>query len=364
MHTLYSRSSGIQILPAIRSRVRKVVHFVRQPAWISPPIGQEYRQYSPEEISRFQSDSEYLLNTRRQLERRMNGSFPTFLRGSDMQGRARHYVQSQMVNKLEGHPSLTKALLPTFPFGCRRPTPGTGYLEALTDPKVETVTGTKITDITTDGLVLEDGRLYPVDVIVCATGFDTSYKPRFTVVGSGGQSLSEEWKDEVAGYLGLAVPGFANYFSILGPNCPVGNGPVLIAIEKQVEYIVQMLSKMQKEHLQSFEVRRQATDSFNRWKDDFMQQTVWTSGCRSWYQGGSKSSRVVALWPGSTLHYIEAIRQPRCEDYIWTSPPDINPWAFLGNGQSSAEARPGGDLSWYIRSSDSSAIDPCLKHLE
>jgi hypothetical protein len=35
----------------------------------------------------------------------------------------------------------------------------------------------------------------------------------------------------------------------LGPNCPVGNGPVLIAIEKQIEYVMAMLSKMQKERI-------------------------------------------------------------------------------------------------------------------
>jgi hypothetical protein len=33
----------------------------------------------------------------------------------------------------------------------------------------------------------------------------------------------------------------------------------------------------------------------------------------------------------------------------------------LGNGHSTAERRPGGDLGWYIRDRDESTIDPCLK---
>lgn len=59
----------------------------------------------------------------------------------------------------------------------------------------------------------------------------------------------------------------------LGPNCPVGNGPVLIAIEYEVDYIIQMLSKFQKENLRSFEVKTEAVEDFNNWKDEFMADT-------------------------------------------------------------------------------------------
>jgi cyclohexanone monooxygenase len=40
-----------------------------------------------------------------------------------------------------------------------------------------------------------------------------------------------------------------NYFMTLGPNCPIGNGPVVIAIEKQVEYMITFMAKFQKENL-------------------------------------------------------------------------------------------------------------------
>jgi cyclohexanone monooxygenase len=59
----------------------------------------------------------------------------------------------------------------------------------------------------------------------------------------------------------------------LGPNSPVGNGPVLIAIEYQVEYIIQMLSKFQKENLRSFDVKTEAVDDFGVWKDQYMKDT-------------------------------------------------------------------------------------------
>jgi cyclohexanone monooxygenase len=310
-----------------------------------------------DEIARFTSSPSTLLAERRRIESRMNSGFSKFIHGSDAQHRAQRHVRAEMERRLAGSEELQDALIPDFPFGCRRPTPGVGYLEALTDPKVQIVRGAEIAQVTPEQVVLDDGRSYTVDVIVCATGFDASYRPRFPVVGHAGEPL---WQDDVSAYLGLAVPGFPNYFRILGPNCPVGNGPVLIVIEQQVAYIVHMLAKLQKENLRACEVSAEATQTFNAWKDAFMQHTVWTSGCRSWYHGGDRKSRVIALWPGSTLHYLEAIHQPRYEDWTWTRDAEINPWAFLGNGMSSAEARPGGNLTWYLRTEDDEAVDPCL----
>ena len=80
------------------------------------------------------------------------------------------------------------------------------------------------------GCLSANGKEYPLDVLICATGFDTSYKPRFPLIGIDGKSLSDMWADEAKGYLGVAAPGLPNYFSALGSNSPVGNGPVLIAI--------------------------------------------------------------------------------------------------------------------------------------
>jgi cyclohexanone monooxygenase len=68
-------------------------------------------------------------------------------------------------------------------------------------------------------------------------------------VGSTGEQLSEVWKEEPAAYFGIATNNYPNYFMTLGPNCPIGNGPVLISIESEVEYIVQLLSKFQKENI-------------------------------------------------------------------------------------------------------------------
>lgn len=55
-----------------------------------------------------------------------------------------------------------------------------------------------------------DGKEHKLDVLVCVTGFDTSYIPCLGVVGEGGRSMEKEWETEVKSYLGMAVAGFLN----------------------------------------------------------------------------------------------------------------------------------------------------------
>lgn len=361
-------SSGIQILPAIQPHALQLFHFIRQPTWIAPVVHAEYQQYTRAEKDRFADDKAHHLQVRKQIEQRMNSTFETFHRDSPMQRKATQGVQASMIARLGGNGEFTASLLPQFPFGCRRPTPGTGYLEALRKDNVSTVMG-DIVRVTPTGIAVRSRKAsnqehhYTLDALICATGFNTSFRPRITIEGRSGQTLAEAWKDEPHAYLGTAIPDFPNYFSILGPNCPVGNGPVLISIEAQVSYIVQLLSKFQKENIRSFSVKDDATRTCNEWKDEYMKRTVWTHDCRNWYKAGSNNGKIVALWPGSTLHYLELMKIPRYEDWEWEYEEGVNRWSFLGNGHSSAEKRPGGDLSWYIKQEDDSAIDPCLQTL-
>lgn len=71
-----------------------------------------------------------------------------------------------------------------------------------------------IEKVVADGIVSRDGELHAVDVIITATGYDTSYTPRFPIVGLQGVNLQDKWRREgAAAYMSCAVPGFPNYFS-------------------------------------------------------------------------------------------------------------------------------------------------------
>jgi len=81
-----------------------------------------------------------------------------------------------------------------------------------------------------------------------------------------------------------------------------------------------------------------------------MKRTVWEDPCRSWYKAAGPDGKVTALWPGSTLHYMEAIQDLRLED--WDIKYEGNRFAYLGNGYSQTEIDPTADWAYYIREYD------------
>lgn len=118
-----------------------------------------------------------------------------------------------MTEALEGDERLCDAMIPNFPLGCRRLTPGIGYLESLKRPNV-TVVLDPITKVVPGGIETSTGENIKVDAIICATGFDVSFCPRFPVIGRNG-NLQDQWTQNLPkSYMSCAIPGFPNYFSM------------------------------------------------------------------------------------------------------------------------------------------------------
>ncbi|KAJ9646664.1 hypothetical protein H2204_000356 [Knufia peltigerae] len=341
-------SSGIQILPAIQGKVNHLTTFIREPTWVSPVQGLEQHVYSPEELEKFRNIPGALLEYRKGNETNLDTITNIFAKEGQAQVEIRSLMTQQMKEKLRDD-ALAVKLIPKWGVGCRRLTPGINYLETLSAPNVTVVYG-EIVEITERGCVCDDGKEYPVDVLICATGFDTSFKPRFPLVGLNGIDLRDQWATEPKGYMGLAAPNMPNYFQFLGPNCPVGNGPVLSAIEYQADYMLKFCDRWQTEDVHSFSPKVDAVEEFCDHTERWMKQTVWDEECRSWYKGGSISGRITALWPGSALHYIEFISHVRYED--WNFAYRSNRYDFLGNGQSQVEVDFSADWAWYIREND------------
>ena len=244
---------------------------------------------------------------------------------------------------------LEEKLIPDWSLGCRRLTPGVNYLESLTKPNVSVVYG-EIKEITEKGCLCDDGNEYAVDVLICATGFDTTFKPRFPLIGPSGDNLQDVWAKEPTSYLGVAAPDFPNYLIFLGPNCPIGNGPVLSAIEYQADWMMRIIDRYQTHNMKSFAPTTEAVSDFIKYKDEFMKQTVWADPCRSWYKANQADAPVTALWPGSTLHYIEALGEVRWEDFNVEY--NGNRFAWLGNGYSQTELDQTADWAYYVRDHD------------
>ncbi|KAI0649239.1 FAD/NAD-P-binding domain-containing protein [Trametes meyenii] len=355
-------SSAIQIVPALQKRVKKLVHYVRGKTWLAAPLGTglirsligrdpaddgNYK-FTPEEIERFKNEPGFFENFRLALENQFNSTFSWTIRGSPLQLQFQADCRKLMQDKLAKKPWIAEKLMPDFPVSCRRLTPGPGYLEALCEDNVEFVPSS-IKRVTKNGIETVDGQYRDVDVIVCATGYDTSFQLPFKIVGRDGVDLNERWRPHPVSYLSVALDGFPNMFMALGPNSVLASGTLLPLMESQVGYAVQAVAKLQRDRLKSMEVRPEAVRDFDEYLEAYFPKTVFTEKCRSWYKMGKEEGRVVGLWPGSTLQGMKALAHPRWEDYKYELEDRVqNRFHFLGDGQTYSEKTLTGDRAWYL----------------
>jgi cyclohexanone monooxygenase len=98
---------------------------------------------------------------------------------------------------------------------CKRPCFHDEYLEAFNHPNTHLVDtdGQGVSSVEPDGVVVA-GRLYPLDCIIYASGFEvgTPYTRRagFEVTGRDGVTLSSHWADGMRTLHGIHVHGFPN----------------------------------------------------------------------------------------------------------------------------------------------------------
>ncbi|KAJ5210155.1 hypothetical protein N7491_009963 [Penicillium cf. griseofulvum] len=347
-------SSAIQVIPAIQPLVKSLTSFIRSPTWIAPQfLGQLAKdgrgtKYSKEQQEEFTRNPDKLLQYRREIDHALNSRFPNFYKDSDEQKTARKLVESGMREKLAAmNPKLRESLIPDFDVGCRRVTPGEGYLEALQADNVQVVRS-PIHSISKDGFVMADGTTHSVDIIVAATGYDTSYVPPFPLIGRNGVNLQERWtKTGADAYLTCAVPDMPNYFMVVGPNSPISNGSLMPAIETQLDFALSFAKKIQCQGIKSVVVSAKATADFIEHKDAVMQNLTFSGTCNSWYKGGTSNGKIIGVWPGSLNHFMECLKEPRLQDFEFTYH-TANRFAFAGKGLSLLEKQ-NGQLGWYIR---------------
>jgi hypothetical protein len=291
--------------------------------------------YSEEEKERFRTDPNYHLEYRRNLECSVNKLFDMFIDGSPTSQAAQTSMTAEMHKRIgPGHEDLKKRLVPSWPPGCRRITPGDGYLEALVKPNVTTV-HTEIAKVVPEGVIDSSGQLHEVDILACATGFNLAFIPPFEIRGVNGVKMSDEFTPEPRVYLSVTVPKFPNYFIVNGVRGQWASGTALPAHEISVEYILKCAKKIQTDGIRALEVKDEAVTQLYEHIDAWHQHSVWNADCKSWYKNNIRGGKLW-IWAGSALHYVKTMMEPRFEHYnmrYWNS----NMFAFLGNGRIEAE---------------------------
>jgi hypothetical protein len=126
-----------------------------------------------------------------------------------------------------------------------------------------------------------------------------------------------------------------------------------LGIEAQADHICKMINRFQTEPIHSFQPTASAQSDFVAHVGQYMDKTVLMDKCRSGHKNHTTAGRIPTLWPGSTLHYLQALQEVRGED--WDIRYKGNRFSFLGNGISHAEFDPSCDLAYYIREEDNGA---------
>jgi len=165
-------SSGIQIVPQmIKLPGTDVKNFIRGPAWVyyrAPPskhLGRDdpdpNPSYTDEDRQRFQDPAQHLQH-RKQIISKTNQSFYIFMKGEN-NAEGVKLASAQMAEKLQHRPDLCDMLIPKWELGCRRITPGPGYLESFLEPNCH-LTNSATTRVSDHAVHTANGESYECDV--------------------------------------------------------------------------------------------------------------------------------------------------------------------------------------------------------
>jgi cation diffusion facilitator CzcD-associated flavoprotein CzcO len=129
---------------------------------------------------------------------------------------------------------------------------------------------------------------YPVDTIVFATGFDamTGALTAVDIRGKGGVSLREKWEHGPRSYLGIAVAGFPNLFTITGPSSPSVLSNMIVSIEQHVDWVSDCIAALRERGLTEIDATAEAEDAWARHVEEVGNATLYPTA-DSWYMGSN-----------------------------------------------------------------------------
>lgn len=241
-------ASAIQVIPAIAPEVEHLTVFQRTPIWCLPkpdaPLSRRAHatlRWVPGAKLAARWASQAFVELTFVLAAHYSGTFPSL--------RARGEGAARKLLRDVNDASVREKLTPSYSLGCKRPSFSNEYIAAFNRENIQLETS-PIEAVTPAGVRTADGGEHPLDVLVLATGFkvfDAGNMPPFPTRGVGGVMLDEWWQDNrLQAYEGVSVPGFPNWFSILGPYGFNGQSYFGL-IETQMRHIVRCLQRARRD---------------------------------------------------------------------------------------------------------------------
>ncbi|MGB8407041.1 MAG: NAD(P)/FAD-dependent oxidoreductase [Mycobacterium sp.] len=303
-------ASAIQFVPAIQPLVEQLTVFQRTAPWVLPrhdrPIGHRERA-ALRAVPLLQKAMRLRIYLERELTL-LGFRHPVLMMLAER--KARGHLRQQVSDD-----ALRAKLSPDYRLGCKRVLISNDYLPALDAPNAEVVT-TGVRELTTNGVIDDDGVEHPVDAVIFGTGFKTERLPLTDhIYGPRGATMAESWGQSPRAHLGTTVTGFPNMYLMHGPNIAVGHTSVLMMFESQINYIVAAVRYCDEHGISEIEPTADAQERFSQLVDRLTLGSVWTSGgCSSWYL--DPSGRNSNLWPGSTFAYRRMARRFRISEHV------------------------------------------------
>jgi len=214
-------------------------------------------------------------------------------------------------------PVVAEKLIPkNHPYGTKRQPLDTNYFETFNKPNVRLVdasTDGGIEEITENG-IRAGGKEYEFDIIVFATGFDAMTGPlvSLNLQGRGGRTLTQEWADGPHTYLGVAMAGFPNLFTITGPQSPSVLTNMPVAIEQHIEWIAGCIDWMRQHGKHVIEATTSAQDAWVAHVNEVVGATLMPKA-NSWYMGANIAGKPRGFLPYLDPAGIGGYRK-RCDD--------------------------------------------------
>ncbi|NHI15797.1 FAD-dependent oxidoreductase [Microbacterium excoecariae] len=305
-------ASAIQLVPELARLGARVTLFQRSPAWIVPrgdhPIDAADR-------ARFAADPAALAAHRAELlaegEARLASRSGDPVESARMRGVALAHLARQVAD-----PALRAALTPDYAFGCKRVLLSDDFYPALASGAV-TLEPSALAEVRGGELVAASGARYEADMIVLATGFETTRQPYAGLVtGEGDKTLAAHWSEGMTAVASTLVPGFPNLYVLNGPNASLGHNSSVLLSEAQAETAAALIAERVTAPFAFPGPVRVTADAERAATADIARRaalTPWlTGGCANWYVD-DRSGRLTLLWPGSVSDFRARLTRARRE---------------------------------------------------
>lgn len=332
-------STSVQIIPTIAPDVQNLYVFQREPGWVLPKGA---RDFTSAEKAIYAHPLQRAWRRLKLFARSewLHTWSPVYVARSKRSERAKQISLAYIDRVFADRPDLKDAVTPRYTFSGKRRVLSDDYYPTLLRDNVELVTG-GVERMTETAVVTADGREVPVDVLITATGFKASeYLSSLNVSGRSGLVLSEVWNDGAFAFLGVAVPGFPNFYMMYGPNTN-GGAPITAMLERQAEFIVADVRRMIRHGFASIEVKSVASARYQKWIQGRMRGTAWLEG-NNYFKG--PKGQIVTQWRDGSVVYSLLLKSLRV---LSSKGRRVVPWMPLGSaaGASTPDMRSENDES-------------------